>query len=349
MSVARMQEILVAVGKNKQSAIGTANTAAEMLHWGKLNASTANPKLNTENDADEYGKGHEWATQNFKTSWDVGGSFEKHASAEFAAWAFGFGLGKVVETGTSPNYVLTCTPLIPSAGDDVELPLFSVVEQMRPGASAILDRMAVGCAIESVQLAVGHGPGRDNSKLTVEYTGSGKLTEPSTITMPADTAEKLLPSASLTLTINGVDYVANRNILSLETGWKNNIPPDYGFYPGSDFQTSGDGSSGAIRGRMLYGKREGNLKFTAFYEYGSTELALLKAQTTGTAAIGLSYDTNNALTITWQQVAFATAEVAETDGWVTVSVECTPQYHATNGLVTVVAKSGITGIAQAAA
>jgi hypothetical protein len=342
-----MQEILIALGKNKQSAIGTANTAAEMIRFGKLNASTANPKLNTENDADEYGKGHEWATQNFNTSWDVGGSLEKYASAEFAAWAFAYGLGKVVESGTTPNFVYTCTPLIPSSGDDVELPMFSVVEQIRPGASAVLDRMAVGCAIESVQLAIGHGPGRENSKLTVEYVGSGLLTEPSTITIPAATAEKLLPSSSLALTINGVDYVTSKNILSLETGWKNNLMLDYGFYPGSGFQTSGTATSGAIRGRMLFGKREGNLKFTAFYEYGSTELALLKAQTTGTAVIGLTYDTNNSLTLTWQQIAFSVAEVGETDGFVTVSVECTPQYHSTNGLVTAVVECGLTGIAQA--
>jgi len=35
----------------------------------KLNAQLANPKLNTENDAEEYGKGHEFATTTFKTSW----------------------------------------------------------------------------------------------------------------------------------------------------------------------------------------------------------------------------------------------------------------------------------------
>ena len=65
--------------------------------------------------------------------------------------------------------------------------------------------------------------------------------------MPAATVEKLLPSASLTLTINGVDYVTSKNIVSLETSWKNNIRMDAGFYPGSGFQTSGDATTGAIR------------------------------------------------------------------------------------------------------
>jgi hypothetical protein len=58
--------------------------------------------------------------------------------------------------------------------------------------------------------------------------------------MPAVTDEKLPPSASLTLTINAVDYVTTKNIVSLETSWKNNIRMDAGFFPGSGFQTVGD-------------------------------------------------------------------------------------------------------------
>jgi len=71
--------------------------------------------------------------------------------------------------------------------------------------------------------------------------------------MPAATLEKLLPSASLALTINGVNYVSNKNIVSLETSWKNNVRLDGGFFPGSGFQTPGDGASGAIRGRLEFG------------------------------------------------------------------------------------------------
>jgi hypothetical protein len=69
--------------------------------------------------------------------------------------------------------------LIPSSGDATELPYFSFVEQIRPGAGVVLDRMVVGC-------------------------------EPSGITVPAITLEKLLPSASLTLTINGVGCSRHR-------------------------------------------------------------------------------------------------------------------------------------------
>ena len=54
--------------------------------------------------------------------------------------------------------------------------------------------------------------------------------------------------------------------------------------------------------------------------------------------IGLSYDANNSLEITWQKVSFATAEVGETDGIVTVAVECTPMYYSSNAVISAVAK-----------
>jgi len=346
MSTTRLQEVLICFGKQKQTDIATANTGAGMWRFGKLNAALANPKLNTENDAEEYGKGHEFPTQSFQTSWDVSGTLEKYLGAEIAAWAMAFGLGKVVKSGATPNFTYTCTPLMPANGDAAELPYFSFVEQIRPGAGVVLDRMAVGCVVEGWTIAIGSGPGRANSKITIEFAGSGKMTEPSSIVMPAATAEKLLPSASLALTIDGVDYVSNKNIVSLETGWKNNVRMDAGFYPGSGFQTAGDATSGAIRGRLEFGNRQGTLRFTARFENGSTELTKLKNQTTGTAVISLAYDANNSLEITWHKVSFATAEVGETDGVVTVAVECLPMFDAANGIVSAVAKCGVDNICQ---
>jgi len=341
MSTTRLQEVLIGFGKGKQTDIATANLVANVWQLKKLNAQLANPKLNVENDAEEYGKGHEFPTTTFKTAYDVGGTIEKYLSAEIAAWAMCFGLGKVVKSGSNPNFTYTCTPLIPANGDAAELPYFSFIEQIRPGAGVVIDRMAVGCAVEGWTITIGSGPGRANSKISVQFAGSGKMTEPSAITMPAATAEKLLPSASLTLTINGVDYVTNKNIVSLETSWKNNIRMDQGFFPGSGFQSTGDATSGAIRGRMEFGNRQGSLKFTARFDNASTELTKLKAQTTGTAVITLTFDTNNSLQITWQKVVFATAEVGETDQLVTVAVEATPLYDATNGVITAVAKCNI--------
>ena len=347
MSTTRLQEVQICFGFGKQTDIATANLVAAMWRLKKLNAQLANPKLNTENDAEEYGKGHEFADDHVQ-------DFVGHRRHAGKVPERGDGcVGHVLRLGQgrqerhrARNWVYTCTPLIPANGDATELPYFSFVEQIRPGAGSVIDRLLTGCAVEGWTISIGSGPGRANSKISVEFQGCGKLTEPSAITMPAATVEKLLPSASLTLTINGVDYVTNKNIVSLETSWKNNIRMDAGFYPGSGFQTSGDATTGAIRGRLEFGNRAGALKFVARFDHNSTELTLLKAQTTGTAVIHLQFDTNNSLDITWQKVAFATAEVGETDQIVTVAVEATPIYDATNGIITAVAKCNVDAICQ---
>lgn len=230
-----IREKMIGFGFARQSAIATPNTVDGIWRLNKLNTSFAGPRLNTENDAAELGKGHEFPSQVFKTSWDAGGQIEKYLSSDFAAWAMAFGLGKSVKSGSAPNLIYTSTPLDPPA-DGIELPVFSYIEQIRPGAGVILDRMAVGCAVNSWTLTVGSGPGRANSKLVVEIVGTGKHKEPSGIELPAATLEKLLPSSSLACTINGVNYVSSKNIVSLEAAWRNNIRMDSGFYPGSGFQ-----------------------------------------------------------------------------------------------------------------
>ncbi|MCX6624677.1 MAG: hypothetical protein NTY38_27170, partial [Acidobacteria bacterium] len=156
---ARMQEVLIGFGKGRQADIATANGEATVWQLKKLNAALANPKLNTENDAEEFGKGHEFATQVFKTSWDVSGTIEKYLSSDIAAWAMAFGLGKVVKSGSAPNFTYTCTPLNPPT-DGIEPPYFSFIEQIRPGAASVIDRMAVGCAAEGWTITIGSGPGR---------------------------------------------------------------------------------------------------------------------------------------------------------------------------------------------
>lgn len=342
---ANIREMLIAFSKNKQTDIATANTAAGMWRMNKINTSFGGPKLNTENDAAELGKGNEFAANVYKTFWDVQGQIEKYLSAEFAAWAMVFGLGNVVPSGGGGNLIYTCTPLDPVT-DGIELPYFSFVEQIRPGVSAVLDRMAIGCAIQDFTLTIGSGPGRANSKLVVNFVGSGKHLSPSTIEIPAATAEKLLASASLALTVNTVNYVTAKTIVSLELGWKNNLRMDAGFYPGSGFQTT-DPTSGAVRGRLEVGDRELTLKLTARFDASSTELTQVENQTEGTAVLSLTYDTNNSLEITVQRVQIASAELGETDGLVTVNAECANLWHPSNGLITAVAKCNVDEIGAA--
>jgi hypothetical protein len=122
--------------------------------------------------------------------------------------------------------------------------------------------------------------------------------------------------------------------VSLEWGWNNNIRADDGFYPGS-----GAESGYAKRGRLEFGDRQAILRFTVRLNSGSLEYAKLVAGTTGTAVITQTYDANGTYTATFQQVAFKGVALGETNGVVTVAVEGSPQWHSTNGILTVVAKT----------
>ena len=334
---ANIRETKIGFGYKKQTNLHTANAAADIWSLTKTNATLANISLVTEDDGAELGKGHEFPTQVFKSHWDVNGSLEKYVTSEIAAWAFVFGLGNRVKSGTAPAITYTCAPQDPVSGG-IELPAFSFIEQIRPGASAVLDRMAVGCVVEDFTITLGSGPGRANSRIAINFVGCGKLVEPSGITLPAPTAEHFLPAASAQVTINGVNYVSNRNLVSLELGFKNNVRPDSGFYVGSGTQ---DGA--AIRGRMEFGDRAATLKFVARFEQGSTELDKLKNQTTGTAVISLqgqqiSGSDYHSLSVTFHKVGFSATELGNTDGIVTVEVQCKPLWDTANGLLTAVAK-----------
>ena len=148
-----------------------------------------------------------------------------------------------------------------------------------------------------------------------------------------------MQSPSLTLTINGVDYVASKNFVSLDMGWDNNFRP--GFFPGVTLQ---DGY--ATQGRFEIGDRMATFNYVARYQHGSTELATLLALTTGTAVVGLTYGSNDTFTGTWQQMAFKVVEIGDADGIVTVSVTGEPMYNSTNGIFSAVILSTTGHICQ---
>ena len=334
---ARVQQLIIGLGSGKQASISAA--AATFLRFKKLDTSLTTPKPVFENDAAEIGKGHEFITQTFPSHYDVGNRIEKYASAEFVTWAVAYALGNIAQTGSSAPYTYTITPLNP--GTTLELPYFSLVEQVAEGGGNAIDNLHVGCAMEDFTYQFNYGPGRASSKMTVNWVGSGLLTTPSGITVPALTTENNMLAASMALTINGVDYVGSKRILSGSIGWKNNLLLNAGFFPGSGLQNGLQ-----VRGRMEVGARVPSFQFTARLLSGSPEYATLVNQTTGTAVLSVQHDAGNSVTFTFQQMAFQMAENTEADGIVAVTVTGAPQYNATNGVLSVVTKCGLTGIAQ---
>jgi hypothetical protein len=295
-----------------------------------------------EDDASEAGKGHEFASQLFKSHY-MPPEYElrKYLSSEIAAWAFSFALGNVVKSGTNP-YTYTITPILGSTNPtELELPYFSFVQQIRPGGSSVLDQMFKGCAIRSLRLVVNNSPGRQSAMLYITLVTTGQYTEPSVITIPAAITLNEMNAALISaLTINGIDYYTSaKDFISCEWVWDNAFRG--GFFVGSGSQ---DGFQ--TQGRFEVGDRGHGFSYVARYKNGSTELTKLRALTTGTANLVFTKDSSNSLDITEQKLGFRVAELGETDGIVTVGVTGVQQYHASNGLVTVVAKCAVDGICQ---
>jgi len=329
----RVQSLAYGLGSAKQADIST--IAASFNRFRKLNMDIHTLRYNTENDKDEIGKGNEFITQVFPVAYDMQGRIEKYGSAEFTLWAWAYALGQVGLTGG----LYTITPIDP--GSTLELPYFSVVQQLNEGGSAAIDEAFLGCAIEDVETVFNYGPGRQSLKTNASIVGSGKHTIPSGVSLPAVLAEAYMLSSSCAITINGHDYVSAKTILSGSLGWKNNLLLNAGYYPGS-----GVVDDAAVRGRIEIGNRVPTFTFTARLLNNSPEYAALIAQTTGTAVLTFTFDSTHTVTFTWQSVSYEMVERTEADGIVAVTVTVAPKFDPTNGVLTVTGKCAITDIAQ---
>ena len=251
--MANVNELMNGWGFGKQADILTANTLAKIWRHTNLNTKPWAKVPVNEDDRAEIGKGHEFPTQLFKSHYNMP-TFEisKYASSEFLAWAMAFSLGNVVLTGTGPYQYVIVPALGATNPTGLELPYFSFVQQIRPGGSAILDEILVGCAIKGWKLSIKNSPGRASAMCSVECVATGQYTSPSGITLPAATTPHEFNAGMVTmLTLNGVNYLtggSGKQFVSMDASWENNFRP--GFFPGSGTQ---DGYQ--IQGRFEFGDR----------------------------------------------------------------------------------------------
>src|ERR1035438_9698051 len=136
---ARVQQLILGLGKGKQTNISTAGTT--FLRFKKLDTGITTPKPITENDAAEIGKGHEFITATFPSHYDVANRLEKYATAEFVTWAGAYALGNATVVGSGAPYAYTIVPINPATS--LELPYFSLVEQIPDGAGNCVDNLYV--------------------------------------------------------------------------------------------------------------------------------------------------------------------------------------------------------------
>jgi hypothetical protein len=334
----RIQSKVLGLGLGKQVNITTISPS--FLRFRQLNMELAPSGFLTENDAAEIGKGDEFISSVFPVSWNPLARIDKYSSAEFMTWAFAYALGGVTETtGT-----YTIVPIDPCVAG-LELPYFSVVEQVCESGGMALDNAFLGCAIEDVTYDFNYGPGRQSGRVTVNWIGSGKMNTPSAVVIPAVVSEHYMLTGSMQATINGTDYITAKTILSGQIAWKNNLLAGPGFFPGSGMQ-----NGAAIRGRIEIGARASTFTFTARLLKNSTEYNLLIAQTTGTAVITVSFDATHTVTFDYPMVQYETVVNGEQDGIVSVTVNVAtksdPAATPASPPLKVTAQCGITGIAQ---
>jgi hypothetical protein len=342
--MANINELMDGWSYGKQTAIGTANSTAIWRHTNLNTKPWAKVPVN-EDDRAEIGKGHEFPTQLFKSHYNMPTyEISKYASSEFLAWMLAFSLGNVTVVGTAAPYTYTIVPALGATNPTgIELPYFSFIQQIRPGGSAVLDEMLVGCAIKGWKLSIKNSPGRASAMCSCECVTTGQYTSPSGITLPAVATPHEFNAGMVTaLTINGINYLTGgsaKQFVSLDASWENNFRP--GFFPGSGAQ---DGYQ--IQGRFEWGDRAFAVQFVVRVQSGSMEYSNLINQTTGTATITFTRDSSNAFTMLIQKMGFNVAELSNTDGIATLQVTGVQLYDSTNGLVTMSITTPQGGICQ---
>ena len=335
----RIQSLALGLGSAKQSDISTISSS--FVRWRKIDAEIPTLIYGTETDKDEIGKGNEFISQVFPTAYDVSGRIEKFGSAEFTAWAWGYALGNVaLATG-----LYTIKPIDPAT--TIELPYFSIVNQLPEGGGFAVNEALLGNCIDEVTTEFRYGPGRASLRTTCTYLGSGRHTIPSGVTLPASPlTEAYMLSSSAAITINGIDYVAGspgaKTILMGSMSWRNNIIAGMRYFPGSGLV-----DNAAVGGRIFIGPRTPLLSFTAFLQADSTEYAKLIAQTTGTAVLTFTFDATHFVTWTFPKISYEAVVRGQEEGLAIVSVTVAPKFDTvTNTVLTVTSKNAITDICQ---
>ena len=330
----RVQSLQIGLGKAKEAAYNT--PSASFIRLQKINMDITSPVSSNETDADWIGKGNEFAETLFKTNTDVSNRMQKYGSAEFLTYVLAYGLGVVDET----TGVYTITPADP--GTTLQLPSFSVVEQLAEGGGSAIDNLYHGCVVDNFAINFQSGPGLKSVSADMAFRGSGAVTTPSAVSLPALTTEHHALAAGMSLTVDGVDYVAAGTGIAGSFTWSNALLADEGYYLGSGIDANGY----ATRGRLEYGKRVAGFEFTVRLLSTSLEYTKLRALTTGTATMVFPYDSTHTVTIVLEKVGFTKVENTEANGIVAVKVTALPMFDLTNGVVTVTAKCGVSGIAQ---
>lgn len=252
----------VAYTNKKQSAYGTGVGDADLTEAhpfiGDDNVEVVTEKYD---DREEFGKGHEFPTQQHNLVADTRLKRSFEASSRMLAWALAFLAGDITTTqpdGTgAPNtYQHVIKPMdIDDSGVGKQLPVTTIVEAL----TSFRKRKFRDMLVKSVTLK---GELKKQLQLELELVGSGHY-EDSTLSMPTPASSSFLRMADVTFTIGSDDVSAK--LISFEFKHDNELAEDLGYHPGSGYL---DATSGApqIRGKLEVTKRGVTLKARVLME-----------------------------------------------------------------------------------
>jgi hypothetical protein len=335
-TVANTQETLIGLSYKKQAAIGTGvSSTGDFWRLAKTNQALATVDPTTESDAADIGKGDEFARNLFPLVQNTSVPVEGYLTSQKLALFTNFALGKTTKTTPAAGAYLYTSIMSNPVVDGIEPPLITYVEQIRPGGSAVLDQALLDMAINSMSIKMASGAGRQNATISAELVGSGRVTDPSSITLPSALTENSLNVGGFGITVNGVNYVSERSFVDCDFGVNKNIDLEAGLYPGSGTTSAGF----QVRGRMEHGIRSLSFRFKVRFSNGSTEKASLLAQTIGTVVLSwqgslITGSTYHGGTITLHKTIISSAVVQDSGGKVVIECQVTPIVHPSNGLVT---------------
>lgn len=338
MTAVHIQQRKIAMSRIPQTAYGTA-TAAGANALKELLLSDQNLAQKTVQTADNqgYSTQNDFATEQWLLRHDVARPFEFDLASEPAGRILRGALGSITTSqpasGTDPLvYRHLFVPQDPNTSR--QLPAYSVLEQV----GSALNVLYPSCVFEGLSF---RGEGVNRIKASFSVRGSGKRTKPSGFTWATHVSEvsghkyfynsvcevKVADAGTLS---NEVNYSSTKRIESFSFDYQNQLLADDGYRPGAtDFQTSGDPLSGAVRSECLFGTRTIQAGFVARLDSASDEFAALEAQTqldfkvilTG-PTISNSY--THKLTIAVALSAYEAVELGNANGIVTVAVRPKP-------------------------
>jgi len=209
-------------GASASRRIGAANLVARCGVHTNLNTKPWAKVPVNEDDRAEVGKGHEFPTQLFKSHYNMPTFEISKTLVEILAWAMSFSSQCCAERHR-PLRVCDHSALGATNPTGLELPYFSFVQQIRPGGSAVLDEMLVGCAVKGWKLSIKNSQPRQCDVLG-ECVTTGMYTSPSGITLPAAATPHEFNAGMITaLTFNGVNYLTGgsaKQFLSMDASWR---------------------------------------------------------------------------------------------------------------------------------